>query len=88
MSDLSSSIFFFFFAFMCVFFHLPILTIREMKKKSAIGEVGGGSSVGIARLLVKKSCDRVRQKSWSPRSVSCVAACKILRSQSWDPTAI
>ena len=30
----------------------------------------------------------LRQKSWSPRSVSCVAARKIVRHQSWDPSAI
>ena len=33
-------------------------------------------------------CDLLRQKSWSPRSVSCVAARKIVRRQSWGPSAI
>ena len=37
---------------------------------------------------VSVSCDRLRQKSWSPRSVSCVAARKIVRRQSWDLSAI
>ena len=32
--------------------------------------------------LVSVYCDRLRQKSWSPCFVSCVAACKIVRCQS------
>ena len=31
-------------------------------------------------------CDLLRQMSWSPSSVSCVAARKIIRRQSWDPS--
>ena len=46
----------------------------------------------VARSLlvgsVSVSCDRLRQKPWSPCSVSCVAAHKIVRRQSWDPSAI
>ena len=42
--------------------------------------------VGSVSVLVQ--CDRLKQKSWSPCSVSCVAGRKIVRRQSWDPSAI
>ena len=37
---------------------------------------------------VSVKCDRLKQKPWPPCSVSCVAASKIVRCQSWDPSAI
>ena len=40
----------------------------------------------VGSVLVK--CDRLRQKSWSARPVSCVTATKIVRRQSWDPSEI
>ena len=41
-------------------------------------------------LLLRRSWVRLRQKSWFriPRSVSYVAVLKIVRRQSWDPSAI
>ena len=33
----------------------------------------------IEREIARQRCDRLRQKSWSPSSVSCVAARKIVR---------
>ena len=55
-------------------------------------EVQGSISTVAARSLLVGSGsvqrDRLRQNSWSPRSVSCVAAPKIVRCQSWDPSAI
>ena len=51
-------------------------------------EVAGSISAVTARSLLVGSvslslvsvlCDRLRQKSWTPRSVSCVAARKIVR---------
>ena len=53
------------------------------------GEGWRGSLVGkSARLLVRRSGFESRCCPWSPRSVSCVAALKIFRSQSWDPSTI
>ena len=48
----------------------------------------------IIGCLILDSCnllgngDRLRQRSWSPCSVLCVAAPKIVRCQSWDSSAI
>ena len=54
-------------------------------------EVLGSIPAVVAHSLLVGSvsvlCDRLtrlRQKSWSPRSVSCVPARKIVRRQSWD----
>ena len=41
-----------------------------------------------AMLVMCERCDRLRQKSWYPRSVWCVAARKLVRRQSWDLSAI
>ena len=50
---------------------------------------GGPIPAVAARSLlvgsVSVSCDRLRQKSWSPSSVSCVAACKIVRRSALPP---
>ena len=52
-------------------------------------EVPGSIPAVAARLLlvrsVSVSCDRLRQKSWSPSSVSCVAARKIVRRSVLGP---
>ena len=46
-------------------------------------EVPGSIPAVAARSLlvgsVSVQCDRLRQNSWHPSSVSCVAACKIVR---------
>ena len=55
------------------------------------GEEVLGSIPSVATLLVGSvsvECDRLRQKPWSPHSVSCVAALAIVRCQSWSPSAI
>ena len=55
-------------------------------------EVPGSITAVVDRSLllgsVSVKCDRLRQKSWFSSSVSCVAAGKFARGQSWDPSAI
>ena len=55
-------------------------------------EISGSIPAVAARSLLVGSvsvlCDQLRQKSWSPRSVSCVAACKIVRRSVWGPSVI
>ena len=65
---------------------------QSVERATPGGEVLGSILSVAARSLrigsVSVYCDRLRQKSWSPRSVSCVAASKIVRRQSWDPSEI
>ena len=44
----------------------------------SIPAVAAGSLL-VGLVSVSRECDRLRQKSWSPSSVSCVAACMIVR---------
>ena len=58
-----------------------------------VNDIGNSSSsVSLCRSLLVGSVsvggDQLRQKSWSSRSVSCVATCKTVRRQSWDPSVI
>ena len=55
-----------------------------------LGGGGGGGGVATAGEVMRRSveCDRLRQKSCSFRSVSCVTAREIVRRRSWDPSAI
>ena len=59
-------------------------------ERATPGEVVPGSIPAVAArsLLVGSvsvKCDRLRQKSWSPSSVSCVAAHKIVRRSVLGP---
>ena len=65
---------------------------QSVERATPVEEVLGSiPAVAVPCLLVgsvSEYCDQLRQKSWSPRSVSCVAACKIDRRPSWDASAI
>ena len=67
--------------------------LAQSVKRATAGEEAPGSIAAVAaRSLLVASvlvwCNRLRQKLWSPRSVSCVAARKIVRRQSWDQSTI
>ena len=68
------------------------LAAQSVERATPGEEVLGFIPAVAARSLLVGSvsvlCYRLRQKSWSPRSVSCVAARKIVRRQSWGPSAI
>ena len=71
------------------------IAVAQSVERATPGEqaVGTGSNPAVATgsLLVGSVsvfCDRLRQKSWSHHSVSCVTARKIVRRQSWNPSAI
>ena len=58
--------------------------VAQSVERATPGEEVPGSipAVAVRSLLVGSvsvKCDRLRQKSWSPNSVSCVAARKIVR---------
>ena len=62
--------------------------VAQSVERATPGEAVVGSIPAVAaRFLlvgsVSVKCDRLRQKSWSPYSASCVAALKIVRRQSW-----
>ena len=75
--------------FLCLFFIFIGHRLNGGRDSSAVEcatpgeEVPGSIPVVAARSLqvgsVSVKCDRLRQKSWSPSSVSCVAARKIVR---------
>ena len=54
-------------------------------KRHAQPIVGHFSTSSLTAVLMS---DWLRQKSWSPGSISCVAARTIVRRQSWDSSAI
>ena len=67
--------------------------VAQSVERSTPGEdvLGSIPAVAARSLLVGSVsvyCDRLRQKSWSPSSVLCLAVHKIVICQSWDPSAI
>ena len=72
--------------------HKEGMVAQSVERATPCEKVLGSIPIEAARSLqagsVSVYCDRLRQKSWSPRSVSGVAARKIVRRQSWDPSAI
>ena len=63
-----------------------LAVVQSVERPTPGEEVLGSISAVAARSLlvgsVSVECDRLRQKSWSPRFVSCVAERKIVRRQS------
>ena len=77
-------------SFMSLYLFFDIVRLEKLSTpgEEVLGSIptvtAGSPLVGSVSVL----CDLLRQKSWSPHSVSCVAASKIVRCQSWDPSAI
>ena len=72
---------------------LRVGSVAQSVERAIPGEEVLGSIPAVAAntLLVGSvsiQCDWLRQKSWSPHSVMCVAALKIVRRQSWGSSAI
>ena len=67
--------------------------VAQSVERATPGEevLGSIPAVAARSLLVGSvtvKCDWLRHKSWSPHSVSCVVARKIVRRQSSNPSAI
>ena len=60
---------------------------RDTPGEEVLGSIPAVAARSLLVGSVSVRCDLLRQKSWSPSSVSCVAARKIVRRQSWDPSA-
>ena len=61
---------------------------RATPGEEAVGSIPAVATCFLLFGLGSVKCDRLRQKSWSPHSVSCVAARKFVRRQSWIPSKI
>ena len=85
--------FLFCFLFVCLFLcveHFPGGAVAQSVERATPGEEVPGSIPAVAARSVLVGsvsvlCDRLRQKSWSPSSVSCVTARKIVRRSVLGP---
>ena len=72
--------------------HVVMLKIVAIVTSTSHDHQQHHTDVGFLRtgnsIIHSLKSDRLRQKSCSPRSVSYVAAHKVVRRQSWDPSAI
>ena len=61
--------------------------VDQSVERATPGEEVAGSISAVALLVgsVSVSCDRLRQKLWSPSSISCVAGRKIVRRSVLGP---